>query len=107
MKAVGASIESGTNVTAKAEKLGSNILLVGIILQLVSYIIYVLLLVHTHWRLTKEEKIAPSSTVRRVIWTLYFSSLFILVTTIFPTCMQSLRLTYSILCADSWHLSRH
>lgn len=57
---------------------GRLILLAGLIAQTISYIVFVTLAVHSHRRIAKEPEVLRGDSLR-VIWLLYWSSLFILV----------------------------
>ena len=60
-------------------KLGSRILLIGLIAQTVSYLIFMLFLTDSHRRIRKDLVYVESYTFMRIIYMLYFSSLFIMV----------------------------
>lgn len=59
--------------------LGANVLLVGLILQTISYVIFVVLFIYTHWKINKLQEHSKNAFWRKTIWLLYVSSVFILV----------------------------
>lgn len=58
---------------------GRTILLSGLIAQTVSYFLYVLLLAHSHWRISKDKKYNEYDFPWVLFKVLYFSSVLIMV----------------------------
>jgi hypothetical protein len=60
-------------------KLGANILLVGLILQTLSYVVFSGLIGYTHWKIKKVGEFSGDEIWWKVVWHLYISSIFIMV----------------------------
>jgi hypothetical protein len=73
----GGGLETSNNRTTG--KIGVRILLVGLVLQLISYACFVVILVHTHHKIVKDARTNGLEPWWKLIWLLYFSSVCILV----------------------------
>jgi hypothetical protein len=60
-------------------KLGQNIFKIGIVLQSISYYVFMGLLAYTHWHVKQENLASPRATWWNTVWVLYTSSIFIVV----------------------------
>ena len=82
-QASGASIDSGNDNSQAVHKIGVDVLLGGLILQLLSYVFFVCLILHTHWLVRRAtdpdvKRISDEKTFY-IVKVLYFSSVFIMV----------------------------
>lgn len=78
IKASGGGLETMKSTT----KLGEDIFLVGLVAQAASYVVFMGLLFHAHRGARKDRAITGQEPWWRVIWLLYFSSFFILVSSL-------------------------
>ncbi|KLO17830.1 hypothetical protein SCHPADRAFT_936671 [Schizopora paradoxa] len=69
----------GIETSRSNGKLGTNILLLGLILQIVSYLFFVTLILYTHRTVAKANKVIRYDRAWRTVYLLYFSSLFIVI----------------------------
>ncbi|KIM74982.1 hypothetical protein PILCRDRAFT_827692 [Piloderma croceum F 1598] len=79
----GGGLETSNNRTTG--KIGVRILLVGLVLQLISYACFVVILVHTHHKIVKDARTNGLEPWWKLIWLLYFSSVCILIRGIYRT----------------------
>jgi len=79
----------GLEAIKSAAKLGSWILLTGLITQAISYVMFIALLVHSHRRIAKNAETMRQGNPIRVIWLLYFSSLFIVIRSLYRVIEQA------------------
>jgi len=81
----GGGLQASAN--SKTAQLGTRVVLVGLVLQLISYAFFVFLVVYVHRRVMDKERPHP---IRQdpsfiVIWLVYFSSVFILIRGVYRT----------------------
>lgn len=82
---------SGLQTSAKMTKTGKNVLLVGLILQAISYCIFCVLLVKSHISIRSDGGSLSHKSSIVLTYVLYFSSAFILVS-LSPSWLQPLAL---------------
>jgi hypothetical protein len=83
-------------------KAGAKILLVGLILQMVSYVCFIVLVLAAHRKIRQDPMITGLERWWKIIWLLYFSSICIMVSRNHPNiCEYSLMPSCSL---DSLHL---
>ena len=73
----GGGLQTSHNPTTS--KIGVRTLLVGLVLQLISYACFVVMLIHAHRKIVKDARTSGLEPWWKIIWLLYFSSVCILV----------------------------
>ena len=73
----GGGLQTSNNPTTS--KIGVRVLLVGLVLQLISYACFVIILAHAHRKIVKDARTNGLEPWWKIIWLLYFSSVCILV----------------------------
>jgi len=66
-------------------KLGTTVVLVGLVAQLISYSFYIFLVVFLHRRILKRAPAIREESSFTVIWLIYFSSVFIVIRGVYRT----------------------
>jgi len=77
VQAGGGGLESSSNQTSV--KAGVRVLLIGLGLQTASYVLFIALIAHAHRKIIKDGMTNGSEPWWKIIWVLYFSSLFIMI----------------------------
>jgi uncharacterized membrane protein YjfL (UPF0719 family) len=68
-----------TSHNQSSVKAGVRLLLIGLVLQLVSYACFIVLVVHAHIKIIKDNRTSGSEPWWKIIWLLYISSICIMV----------------------------
>jgi len=79
----GSGLQASSNVTTI--KLGQRVILVGLVMQMVSYACFIVLVVHAHLKIIKDTRTTGSEPWWKIIWLLYFSSICIMIRCIYRT----------------------
>lgn len=84
VQAIGGSI----SINQKTADLGRNIFKIGIILQAVSYFIFIFLIIYTHIHVKREGRTTGRERWWIIFWSIYFSSILITIRSIFRLIEQ-------------------
>jgi len=66
-------------------KAGAKVLLIGLVMQMVSYACFILLVVHAHRKILRDASTTGAEPWWNIIWLLYFSSICIMIRCIYRT----------------------
>jgi len=79
----GGGLQASSNQTSV--KLGQRVLLVGLVMQMVSYMGFIVLVLHAHRKIIKDARTSGLEPWWKIIWLLYFSSICIMIRCIYRT----------------------